>query len=160
MTKLRFWTLENCKVDSGEESNTQLMAKHTVVTMPVDGIGNQVMPEALRVLKAVGFDAEYVHADDRLGVRFDRKEGNALPDPLLSTCSVSISWACLALSLHQTQQAQAELQPELRGKGLVYYEPDCDYAAEVQPRYLHAPVRRVHRQPAEFYSQEGGRRLR
>ena len=28
------------------------MAKHTVVTMPGDGIGNQVLPEALRVLKA------------------------------------------------------------------------------------------------------------
>ena len=36
------------------------MAKHTVVTMPGDGIGNQVLPEALRVLKAVGFDAEYI----------------------------------------------------------------------------------------------------
>ena len=39
------------------------MAKHTVVTMPGDGIGNQVLPEALRVLKAVGFDAEDIHAD-------------------------------------------------------------------------------------------------
>jgi isocitrate/isopropylmalate dehydrogenase len=33
------------------------MPKHIVVTMPGDGIGNQVLPEALRVLKAVGFDA-------------------------------------------------------------------------------------------------------
>ena len=32
------------------------MARYTVVTMPGDGIGNQVVPEALRVLKAVGFD--------------------------------------------------------------------------------------------------------
>ena len=39
------------------------MAKHTVVTMPGDGIGNQVLPEALRLLEAVGFDAEYIHAD-------------------------------------------------------------------------------------------------
>ena len=39
------------------------MARHTVVTMPGDGIGNQVLPEALRILKAVKFDAEYVHAD-------------------------------------------------------------------------------------------------
>src|SRR5437588_1964431 len=45
-----------------KETNA-FMAKHTVVTMPGDGIGNQVLPEALRVLKAVGFDAEYVHAD-------------------------------------------------------------------------------------------------
>jgi isocitrate dehydrogenase (NAD+) len=39
------------------------MAKHTVVTMPGDGIGNQVLPEALRVLKEVGFDADYIHGD-------------------------------------------------------------------------------------------------
>ena len=37
------------------------MAKYTVVSMPGDGIGNQVLPEAIRVLNAVGFDAEYVH---------------------------------------------------------------------------------------------------
>ena len=52
------------------------MAKHTVVTMPGDGIGNQVLPEALRVLKAVGFNAEYVHAD--IGWHMWCNEGNAL----------------------------------------------------------------------------------
>src|SRR5437870_9981568 len=54
------------------------MAKHTVITMPGDGIGNQVLPEALRVLKTVGFDAEYIHAD--IGWECWRNEGNALPD--------------------------------------------------------------------------------
>ena len=39
------------------------MARRTVVTMPGDGIGKTVLPEALRVLDAVGFDAEYVHGD-------------------------------------------------------------------------------------------------
>src|SRR6266478_4326016 len=54
------------------------MAKHTVITVPGDGIGNQVLPEALRVLKTVGFDAEYIHAD--IGWECWRNEGNALPD--------------------------------------------------------------------------------
>ena len=36
---------------------------YTVVTMPGDGIGKTVLPESVRVLEAVGFDAEYVHAD-------------------------------------------------------------------------------------------------
>src|SRR5437667_8450161 len=54
------------------------MAKHTVITMPGDGIGNQVLPEALRVLNAVGFDGEYIHAD--IGWECWRNEGNALPD--------------------------------------------------------------------------------
>ena len=34
------------------------MAKYTVVSMPGDGIGNQVLPEALRVLNAVGFETD------------------------------------------------------------------------------------------------------
>src|SRR6476646_5755866 len=54
------------------------MAKYTDVTMPGDGIGNQVLPEALRALKAVGFDADYIHAD--IGWDIWCNEGNALPD--------------------------------------------------------------------------------
>ena len=53
------------------------MAKHTVVSMPGDGIGQTVLPEARRVLDAVGFDADYVHAD--IGWEFWINEGNALP---------------------------------------------------------------------------------
>ena len=55
-----------------------IMAKYTVITMPGDGIGNQVLPESLRVLKAVGFDAEYIHAD--IGWDCWCSSGNALPD--------------------------------------------------------------------------------
>ena len=54
------------------------MPKHTVVSMPGDGIGNQVLPESIRVLNAVGFDAEYIHAD--IGWDIWCNEGNALPD--------------------------------------------------------------------------------
>ena len=72
------------------------MAKHTVVTMPGDGIGNQVLPEAIRVLRAVEFDADYVHAD--IGWECWRKEGNAFRSaPVI--CWPGISWDCLARSL-------------------------------------------------------------
>ena len=54
------------------------MGKRTVVTMPGDGIGKVVLPEALRVLDAVGFEADYVHGD--IGWDFWITEGNALPD--------------------------------------------------------------------------------
>src|ERR1035441_8976680 len=54
------------------------MAKYTVITMPGDGIGNQVLPESLRVLKAVGFAAEYIYAD--IGWDCWCTQGNALPD--------------------------------------------------------------------------------
>ena len=53
------------------------MARPTIVTMPGDGIGNQVLPQAIRVLEAVGFDADYIHAD--IGWECWCKEGNALP---------------------------------------------------------------------------------
>src|SRR5207249_11097208 len=73
------------------------MAKHTVITMPGDGIGNQVLPEALRVLKAVGFDAEYIHAD--IGWEIWREEGNALPQRTIDLLSKH-NWGCSARS-HQ-----------------------------------------------------------
>ena len=39
------------------------MAKRTIVAMPGDGIGKVVLDEAIRVLDAAGFEAEYVHGD-------------------------------------------------------------------------------------------------
>ena len=97
------------------------MAKHTVVTMPGDGIGNQVLPEALRVLKAVGFDAAYVHAD--IGWEIWCNEGNALPDRTLDLLKKYKLGLFGAITSKPNKEAQAELKPELRGKGLVYYSP-------------------------------------
>ena len=54
------------------------MAKRTIVAMPGDGIGKAVMAEAIRVLDAAGFDAEYVNGD--IGWEFWCKEGNPLPN--------------------------------------------------------------------------------
>ena len=53
------------------------MAKRTIVTMPGDGIGKAVLPEALRVLDRVGLEANHAHAD--IGWEFWINEGNALP---------------------------------------------------------------------------------
>ena len=54
------------------------MAGRPIVTMPGDGIGKTVLPEAIRVLDAVGFRADYVPGD--IGWDLWCKEGNALPD--------------------------------------------------------------------------------
>ena len=97
------------------------MAKHTVVTMPGDGIGNQVSPESIRVLKAVGFDAEYVHAD--IGWECWRNEGNALPDRTIDLLAKHKLGLFGAITSKPNKEAQAELRPELRGKGFVYYSP-------------------------------------
>src|SRR6202521_3871225 len=97
------------------------MAKHTVITMPGDGIGNQVLPEALRVLQAVGFDAEYTHAD--IGWEICRNEGNALPQRTLDLLTKHKLGLFGAITSKPNKAAQAELKPELPGKGYVYYSP-------------------------------------
>src|SRR5205807_3155360 len=97
------------------------MAKHTVIAMPGDGIGNHVLPEALRVLNAVGFDGEYIHAD--IGWECWRNEGNALPDRTIDLLAKHKLGLFGAITSKPNLEAQAELKPELRGKGLVYYSP-------------------------------------
>lgn len=97
------------------------MAKYTVVTMPGDGIGKEVMPEALRLLKAVGFDAQYFHAD--IGWECWRNEGSALPEltaELLAKYKLGLFGA---ITSKPKKEAEAELKPELRGKGYTYFSP-------------------------------------
>ncbi|MFZ0862440.1 MAG: isocitrate/isopropylmalate family dehydrogenase [Candidatus Sulfotelmatobacter sp.] len=97
------------------------MAKHTVVTMPGDGIGNQVLPEALRILKAVGFDAEYIHAD--IGWECWCREGNALPERTTELLAKHKLGLFGAITSKPKKQTEAELKPELRGKGYSYFSP-------------------------------------
>ena len=97
------------------------MAKYTVVTMPGDGIGNQVLPEALRLLNAVGFDAEYVHAD--IGWDCWRNEGNALPQRTVDLLARHKLGLFGAITSKPKKEADAELKPELKGKGYSYFSP-------------------------------------
>lgn len=97
------------------------MAKHTVVTMPGDGIGNQVLPQAIRVLKAVGFDAEYVQAD--IGWDCWCREGNALPDRTVELLAKHKLGLFGAITSKPKKQAEADLKPELKGKGYSYFSP-------------------------------------
>ena len=97
------------------------MAKYTVVSMPGDGIGNQVLPEAIRVLDAVGFDATYVHGD--IGWEFWKSEGNALPDRTIALLEKHKLGLFGAITSKPKKEAGAELSPALRGKGYTYYSP-------------------------------------
>ena len=97
------------------------MAKQTVVVMPGDGIGKIVLPEALRVLDAVGFDADYVHAD--VGWEFWTTEGNALPERTVELLDRHKLGLFGAITSKPKPQAAAELSPELQDKGFVYFSP-------------------------------------
>jgi len=97
------------------------MSKRTIVSMPGDGIGKIVLPEAIRVLEAAGFTADYVHAD--IGWEFWCKEGNPLPQRTLDLLEKHKISLFGAITSKPKAEAVNELAPELQGKGYVYYSP-------------------------------------
>ncbi len=97
------------------------MTRYTVVSMPGDGIGKVVLPDAIRVLDAVGFDAEYVHAD--IGWDCWINEGNPLPQATIDLLSEHKLGLFGAITSKPKGEAAKELRAELRDKGLVYYSP-------------------------------------
>ncbi len=97
------------------------MAKRTIVTLPGDGIGNIVMVQALRVLHSAGFDADYVHGD--IGWEFWCREGNPLPQRTLDLLMEHKIALFGAITSKPNDEAKAELDPSLQGKGFVYSSP-------------------------------------
>lgn len=95
--------------------------KRTIVAMPGDGIGGAVMKEAIKVLDAAGFKADYVHAD--IGWEFWKKEGNALPERTLELLEEHGTALFGAITSKPKTAADAELDPSLKGKGFTYYSP-------------------------------------
>jgi len=89
--------------------------------MPGDGIGRVVMQEALRVLDAAGFDANFVEGD--IGWDFWCNEGNALPERTIKLLEEHKVGLFGAITSKPKEEAAAELSPGLRGKGLVYASP-------------------------------------
>lgn len=97
------------------------MAKRTIVTLPGDGIGKVVLDETLRVLKAAGFEAEYVHGD--IGWEFWCREGNPLPDRTIELLKQHKIALFGAITSKPKDKAAAELDAKLQGKGFNYYSP-------------------------------------
>ena len=97
------------------------MSKRTIVAMPGDGIGKVVLEEAIRVLDAAGFEAEYVQGD--IGWEFWCTEGNPLPERTLRLLEEHKIGLFGAITSKPKDKAAAELDPKLRDKGFVYYSP-------------------------------------
>ena len=95
--------------------------RRTIVTMPGDGIGAPVLEEAVRVLDAVGFEADYVHAD--IGWEFWKKEGNPLPQRTIDLLAKHKIALFGAITSKPKDKALEDLDPSLRDKGLVYFSP-------------------------------------
>ncbi len=93
----------------------------TIVTLPGDGIGKIVLPEALRVLEAVGFEANYVEGD--IGWEFWKTEGTPLPQRTIDLIEEHRVALFGAITSKPKDKAAEELAPELRDKGYVYFSP-------------------------------------
>lgn len=97
------------------------MNPRTIVVMPGDGIGKIVLPQALKILDTVGFEAQTIAAD--IGWEFWCKEGNPLPQRTIDLLEEHRIGLFGAITSKPKDQAAQELSPELRGRGYVYYSP-------------------------------------
>jgi isocitrate dehydrogenase (NAD+) len=97
------------------------MGKYTIVTLPGDGIGPVVLKEAVRVLDAAGFKAEYIHGD--IGWELWCREGNPLPERTVELIRNHKIALFGAITSKPNEEAKAELDPSLRDKGYIYSSP-------------------------------------
>ncbi|MBI9063053.1 MAG: isocitrate/isopropylmalate dehydrogenase family protein [Marinilabiliaceae bacterium] len=95
--------------------------KRTIVALPGDGIGRTVLDEAIRVLTAAGFEANYVEGD--IGWEFWCKEGNPLPERTVKLLEEHKVGLFGAITSKPKDEANDELVSELQGKGLIYKSP-------------------------------------
>ena len=97
------------------------MSQRTLVTLPGDGIGSQVLKQAIRVIEAAGFKANYIEGD--IGWEFWKKEGNPLPEKTIELLKKHKIALFGAITSKPKDEATEELDPALRGKGYIYSSP-------------------------------------
>jgi len=92
-----------------------------IAVLPGDGVGNDVMEAAFIVLEQLKPDVEYEWGD--IGWEFWKTEGDPLPDRTVDL--LKRTDACLfgAITSMPKEECEAELVPELQGKGMVYRSP-------------------------------------
>jgi 3-isopropylmalate dehydrogenase len=97
------------------------MAKYKIAWLPGDGVGIEVLEAAKIVLDKLNLDAEYIQGD--IGWDFWCKEGNAFPQRTIDLLKNVNAAMFGAITSKPVKAAEAELVPELKGKGLVYRSP-------------------------------------
>lgn len=94
---------------------------YKIAWLPGDGIGKDVLNAARVVLDVLKLDAEYIPAD--IGWECWCNEGDALPPRTIDILRASHCALFGAITSKPKEEAEAELAPHLRGKGLVYRSP-------------------------------------
>jgi len=97
------------------------MSSPKIVALPGDGIGAVVLKQAIRVLDAAGYKADYIFGD--IGWEFWCKEGNPLPQRTIDLIAKYKIALFGAITSKPIDEAKAELSPELQGKGFTYSSP-------------------------------------
>ncbi|HOC18756.1 MAG TPA: isocitrate/isopropylmalate dehydrogenase family protein [Vicinamibacterales bacterium] len=97
------------------------MAKYRIAWLPGDGIGVEVLEAAKIVLDRLSLDAEYIHGD--IGWDFWCREGDAFPARTIELLRNVDAAMFGAITSKPARAAEAELAPDLRGKGLSYRSP-------------------------------------
>jgi isocitrate/isopropylmalate dehydrogenase len=92
-----------------------------IAWLPGDGVGVEVMRAARRVLDRVGFVAEYLPGD--IGWDFWCREGDAFPPRTIELLENVDAAMFGAITSKPVKEAEKELAPALRGRGLVYRSP-------------------------------------
>ncbi len=122
--------------------------KPTVVVMPGDGIGRIVVPEALRVLSAAGFEAEYVHAD--IGWDCWREDGTALPQRTVDLLTKHGVGLLGAITSKPKEEAEASLPERLRGTGRSYRSPVLELRRRLSLEVALRPAKTLPGHPLNF----------
>lgn len=97
------------------------MSRYRIAWLPGDGVGPEVMAAARLVLDKVGLDAEFILGD--IGWAFWCAEGDALPERTKKILRETDCALFGAITSKPKEEAEQELAPELRGKGLTYVSP-------------------------------------
>ena len=102
-------------------TNNQNKASYKIAWLPGDGIGVEVLEATKIILDKLNLNAEYLHGD--IGWEFWCKEGDALPQRTIDLLKNVDAAMFGAITSKPVKQAEEELIPELKGKGLVYRSP-------------------------------------
>ncbi len=97
------------------------MPKLRIALLPGDGIGRDVMDAARIVLEKIDLDAEYLEGE--VGWELWKNEGNPLPQRTIELLKSTKCCLFGAITSKPKEEAEQELNPELRGKGYTYSSP-------------------------------------
>lgn len=124
------------------------MAKYRIALLPGDGIGKDVMDAAQIVLDKLALDAEYENGD--IGWEFWCTEGDPLPSRTTELLRRTDCALFGAITSKPKEEAEAELVPELKGKGLVYSSPIVRLRQEFDLRTNLRPCKAYKGNPLNF----------